>query len=108
MGRKRMFTLVIATPLLAALAFFAAGLAALAGVIAAVDRRGERASRRPDHRPSAQRGLEALLPGKDLAVLARSRPDYARQITMVVFHVLVFAGATLLSLRQQSRAKVNT
>ena len=56
----------------------------------------------------AQRGLEALLPGKDLAVLALSRADYARQITMVVFHILVFASATLLSLRQQSRAKVNT
>ena len=53
----------------------------------------------------AQRGLEALLPGKDLAAFARSRPDYARQITMVVFHILIFAGATLLSLRQQSRAK---
>jgi ABC-2 type transport system permease protein len=55
----------------------------------------------------AERALEALLPGPDLALLRRNQAEYRWQLAVVAAHILVFTAATLLTLWRQGRAKRN-
>ncbi|HEV3080077.1 MAG TPA: FHA domain-containing protein [Gemmataceae bacterium] len=52
-----------------------------------------------------ERGMESLLPDKDLSLFHSERLPYGTQLAVVGAHIVLFAAATFLTLRVQSRIK---
>jgi ABC-type multidrug transport system ATPase subunit/ABC-type multidrug transport system permease subunit len=77
----------------------------LAGVIAPLDGLGKGLAESAITARWGERALEALLSDGDLRLLGLKRAAYGWQVAVVVIHIVVFAGATLLALSRQSRLK---